>query len=50
MVTSGMGDPFAAAHPQLDLVLRGIKRHQGRPAPDRRLPITPAILRLLRNA
>ena len=49
-MTSGMGDPFAAAHPQLDLVLRGIKRHQRRPAPDRRLPITPAILRLLRNA
>ena len=49
-VVSGMGDPFAAAHPQLDLVLRGIKRHQGCPAPDRRLPITPTILRLLRNA
>ena len=43
-----VGDPFSAAHLQLDLVLRGIKRRQGGPAPDRRLPITPEILRLLR--
>ena len=49
-VVCGLGDPFAAAHPQLDLVLRGIKRRQGGPLPDRRLPITPTVLRLLRDS
>ena len=47
-VVCGSGDPLSVAHPQLDLVLRRIKRRQGSPAPDRRLPITQEILRLLR--
>ena len=43
-----VGGSLLGNTPQLDLVLRGIKRRQGGPAPDRRLPITPGILRLLR--
>ena len=47
-VVAGLGDPFAASMPLLVLMLNGIKREQGRPAADPRLPITPVILRQLR--
>ena len=39
---------MAASLPMLDLVLSGIKRVQGQPAADPRLPVTPGILRQLR--
>ena len=47
-VVASWGDPLAASLPMLDLVLSGIKRVQGQPAADPRLPITPGILRQLR--
>ena len=43
-------DPLAGSLPKLYLALAGIKRAQGRPAPDPRLPVTPAILRQFRAA
>ena len=40
-------DPFASSHPQLQLALRGIRRQQGSPNRQPRLPITPQIVRAL---
>lgn len=51
-VVCGMGDPFAASWPLLECTLKGVKREQAKRAvtrPQPRLPITPAILRLLRQ-
>ena len=48
-IKAGQGDPFAAgAFPQVQYVLRGIKRSPRLRSPRPRLPITPAILRQLR--
>lgn len=48
-IKAGLGDPFVAgAFPQLQYVLRGIKRSPRLRSPRPRLPITPAILRQLR--
>ena len=44
-ISQGLGDPRISTMPQLELVLRGMKRElAGQPAKPR-LPITPAILR-----
>ena len=47
-ILAGGGDPLAAYQLMLDHVLSGIKREQGQPAADPRLPITSGILRQLR--
>lgn len=49
----GLGDPFAATWPLLEYTLRGIKLRQAkdrRTQAKKRLPITPDILRKLREA
>lgn len=49
---SQMGDPFQNTFPLLELVLKGIKREQaklGSLKPKERLPITPEILRRIRQ-
>ena len=49
-IQSGLGDPFTATLPQLAYVLKGIRRKQGpRLKVDRRLPTTPAELRILKD-
>ena len=51
-VVSGMGDPFVAAWPLLECTLKGIKLRQTKhlaTRPKSRLPITPAILKQLRQ-
>ena len=49
-ITAGLPDPFTPnAFPRLSYVLRGARRTRA-PRPDRRLPITPRILSLLRNS
>ena len=49
-VMAGLGDPFMAnAFPLLQYVLQGIKRSPALAARHPRLPITPAILRLLKS-
>ena len=49
-ISDGGSDPLAGPLPQLKLALTGIKRVQSRAAPDPRLPVTPTILRQLREA
>ena len=49
-ISDGGSDPLAGPLPQLKFALAGIKRVQGRAAPDPRLPVTPTILRQLREA
>ena len=49
-IQAGLGDPFTATLPQLAYVLKGIRRQQGpRLKVDKRLPITPAELRILKD-
>ena len=43
----GLADPFVNPQPQLQLAIRGVNRQQG-PSKQRRLPVTPHILRALR--
>ncbi len=48
----GAGDPFVASWPRLECTLKGVKLKQARSAatrPRERLPVTPAILRMLRG-
>ena len=46
-ISHGLGDPKIGEMPQLELVIRGMKKDQaGQPA-KKRLPITPKILRLI---
>ena len=49
-IANGGRDPFAGSLPTLGNAMLCIKRVQGRPAPDSRRPVTPAILLLLRSA
>ena len=51
-IVGGLGDPFAASWPLLEYTLRGIKLRQAKDKNSRtkkRLPITPGILRKLRE-
>ena len=49
-IQAGLGDPFTATLPQLAYVLKGIRRQQRpRLKVDKRLPITPAELRILKD-
>ena len=51
-IVGGLGDPFAASWPLLECTLKGIKLRLAKKAATRprpRLPVTPAILRLLRR-
>ena len=51
-IVMGLGDPFVASWPLLECLLKGVKLRQAKKAesrPQNRLPITPAILRLLRS-
>ena len=51
-IVCGLGDLFAASWPLLECTLKGVKREQAKRAvtrPRPRLPVTPAILRLLRQ-
>ena len=49
-ILAGQGDPFAGdPFPLLQYVLRGIKRSPRHAAQQRRLPITPAIMRTLKD-
>ena len=51
-IVDGLGDPFVASWPLLECTLKGIKLRQARRAaarPKPRLPITPAMLRLLKK-
>ena len=51
-IVYGLGDPFVASWPILDCALKGIKLRQAKKAatrPQPRLPVTPAVLRLLRQ-
>lgn len=49
-IYSGQGDPFVAApFPLLQYVLRGIKRSPSHAARQPRLPITPVIMRILKQ-
>ena len=51
-IVAGLGDPFAASWPLLECTLKGIKLTQARSTAGQtrlRLPITPALLRLLRE-
>lgn len=51
-IVAGAGDPFTASWPLLECTLKGIKLRQARSAasrPRQRLPITPPILRNLRE-
>ena len=48
-ISQGMGDPNMGSMPRLELVVRGMKKEQaGRPKKVR-LPITPSILRQIRQ-
>ena len=47
-ISAGLGNPNIALMPQLEYVLKGVKR-LARPAAYKRLPITPAILREMRR-
>ena len=51
-IVRGLGDPFTASWPSLECTLRGIKLQQAKDKKSqakRRLPITPDILRKLRD-
>jgi len=48
-ISLGLGDPRMSDMPQLGYILRGIKKATGGP-PGTRLPITPDLLRLLRES
>ena len=51
-IVYGLGDPFVASWPVLECTLKGIQLRQAKNSatrPQHRLPVTPAILRLLRQ-
>ena len=50
-IKAGLGDPFQSLMPRLDYVLKGVKRVQARSDSGgrKRLPITPAILRKMKD-
>lgn len=50
-IVKGLGDPFASSWPLLEYTLRGLKLRQARDKsrPEKRLPVTPDILRKLRK-
>ena len=48
-ISQGLGDPNMGSMPKLEYVVRGLKKEQAGQPKRNRLPITPAILRKIRQ-